>query len=105
MMGQGQLLDAFDKYYADKVVMQEAGEAPREGKALNREYEEKFVAGIEDFHGMGITAMASDEETGFVMIENWFEATITGMGRVHMEQVNVQKWEDGLIVSEKFYHK
>jgi ketosteroid isomerase-like protein len=105
MMGQGQLLEAFDKYYAENVVMQEAGEPAREGKAVNRQYEEQFTASIEEFHGMGVTAMASNEETGVVMSENWFEATIKGAGRVHMQQVNVQTWKDGQVIKEVFYHK
>ena len=34
----GKILDTFDKYYADKVVMSENGADERVGKATNRQY-------------------------------------------------------------------
>jgi hypothetical protein len=105
MMGEGKLLDAFDKYYAENVVMQEVGEAVREGKAINRAYEERFLASVEGFHGMGIDAIASDEENGVVFIENWMDATLAGVGRITLRQVCVQRWEGDHIVKELFYHK
>ena len=49
--------------------------------------------------------MASNEETGYVFIENWMDVTATGMGRFQLHQVNVQKWEGGQITEERFYHK
>ncbi len=104
-IGQGKLLDAFDQYYAENVVMQELGEAPREGKVANREYEEKFLSSVEGFHGMGVTNIVSDEATGIVMLENWMDATLAGVGRIKMEQVCVQTWQDGQVVKEMFYHK
>ena len=38
----GKIMDAFEKYYADDVVMQENSEDPRVGKAANRKAEEEF---------------------------------------------------------------
>ena len=105
MVFTGQLLEAFDKYYGENVTMTEIGETPRVGKAFNREYEQKFLSSVEGFHDAGITAIASNEETGYVLIENWMDVTMSGAGRMKMEQVNVQRWEDGVIVDEKFYHK
>ncbi len=105
MIGEGKLLDAFDKYYAENIVMQEIGESERVGKEVNRAYEEKFLASVEGFHGMGIDAIAADEENGVVFIENWMDATLTGVGRIKMQQVCVQKWEGDVIIKEVFYHK
>ena len=105
LLGKGQLLDAFDKYYAENVVMEEAGETPRIGKVANRAYEEAFLASIVEFHGMGVDAVTSNEETGVTMIQNWMEITHKEYGRVKFDQVAVQKWENGVIVHEKFYHK
>jgi hypothetical protein len=111
MMFQGKLLDAFDKYYADNVVMQELGEEPRTGKAINREYEVNFLNSIKEMHGGGITAMAADEENKVVFVENWMDVTMNGPMtgnadvRMKMTQVNVQNWEGDHIVKEVFYHK
>lgn len=105
MIGKGQLMDGYEKYYAENVVMQELGELERVGKEINREYELKFLSNVEGFHDMGIPAMVSDEETGIVMIENWMDLTMKEYGRMKMEQVCVQQWQDGQIVKERFFHK
>ena len=105
MIFSGQLLEAFDKYYADDVVMTELGEEPRRGKAANRAHEEAFVADLAEVHGAGITAIASNEETGHVFIENFMDLTHAKYGRANIPQVCVQNWKDGQIVEEKFYHK
>jgi hypothetical protein len=105
MIFSGQLMEAFEKYYHQDVVMQEVGEAERVGKDVNREYELKFLSMVKDVHGAGITAMASDEENGIVLIENWMDVTFQDGNRIKMEQVSVQKWDGDYIVHERFYHK
>ena len=105
MVFSGQLMEAFEKFYHENVVMQEVGEAERVGKDANREYEKKFIAMVKEVHGAGITAMASDEENGIVMIENWMDVTFADGNRVKLEQVSVQKWDGDHVVHERFYHK
>ena len=105
MINSGQLLEAFEKYYSEDVVMQELGEAPRKGKAINREYELKFLNSVAEVHGGAVDNIAADEAKGVVMIENWMDLTFKDGNRIKMEQVCVQQWEGEQIVSEKFYHK
>ena len=106
MISQGQLLEAFEKFYVENVVMEEVGESPRIGKNVNREYEQKFVSSVEAVYGTGVDSITSDEDAEITMVENWMEATLTGMeGRIMMKQVAVQKWQDDQIIQEKFYHK
>ena len=47
----GKILETFDAYYANDVVMSENRTEERVGKALNREYEIKFLENIHEFHG------------------------------------------------------
>jgi len=105
MINTGQLLDAFEKYYAEDVVMQELGEAPREGKAVNREYEIQFVNNVAEVHGGGVDNIMADEAKGVVMVENWMDLTFKDGNRMKLEQVCVQRWDGEHIVTEKFYHK
>src|SRR4029077_1389208 len=42
----GNALDAFDRYYADDVTMQENEQPPRVGKAACRAFEEDFLSKI-----------------------------------------------------------
>ncbi|MDX2430017.1 MAG: hypothetical protein QNK35_03725 [Bacteroides sp.] len=40
LLNQGKSMEAFEKYYAEAIVMQEPGEEPRVGKEANRKFEQ-----------------------------------------------------------------
>ena len=103
MMGQGQLLEAFEKYYADNIVMTEP-RGTREGKDVCREYEKAFLGMVKEFHGMEVTAIGSNEEAGTTFVESWMEVTFQDGNRVKMDQVAVQHWAGDQIVKEQFYY-
>jgi ketosteroid isomerase-like protein len=105
MINSGQLLEAFEKFYADDVVMQEIGEAERVGKDVNREYEKKFLSMIQEVHGGGVIHFTSNEETGVTMAENWMDVTFQDGNRINMAQVAVQTWKGDQVIKEVFYHK
>lgn len=105
MLAQGQLMDAFEKYYHTEIIMQELGEEPRSGKDACREYEKNFLSSIKEFHGMGVNAITSDETNAISMVESWMEVTFQNDFKLKLIQVAVQRWKDGLIVHETFYHK
>ena len=102
-VGQGQLMQAFETYYAENVVMEEP-KGTREGKDACRVSEEEFLGSVEAFHGMEIKAMAEDSAKGKVLIEVSMDLTFKGGSRMSMEQVAMQKWENGQIVHERFYY-
>ena len=105
MLNSGQLMDAFEKYYHEDVVMEEVGETPRVGKAANREYEQKFLSMVKEVHGGGVDAIASDDKDEVIMVESWMDVTFQDGSRANLKQVAVQKWNNGQIIEEKFYHK
>ncbi len=103
LIGQGQLMDAFEKYYAEGVVMTE----PRgtwEGKNACRAHENEFLGMIKEFHGMEVKAITSDEANGIVMHETSMDVTFVDGTRVNLEQAGVQRWEGDQIVHERFYY-
>ncbi len=104
-VNEGKLLEGFEKFYAENVVMQELGEEPRVGKDANRTHELNFILGIKEVHGSGILSFAEDTENNKTMVESWMDLTFANGFRVNMKQVAVQTWENGLIVNEIFYHK
>ncbi|GAB5519048.1 MAG: nuclear transport factor 2 family protein [Rhodothermales bacterium] len=104
MILQGQILDAFEKFYAEEVVMSDNGVDPREGKDVCRTYEEAFVGGLTAFRGAEIKNIAVNEETGVAMVEWFFDYTHKDWGDMAYSQVAVQEWKDGQIVKETFYH-
>jgi len=103
MILQGKILEAFEEFYADDIVMEEGGDE-RVGKDANREYEEQFVEALQEFHDAEIRSRAVDEENN-VTLSEWFnDMTLEGAGRVQQEQVAVRTWNDeGQITNEKFY--
>ena len=98
---KGEILETFDRYYADDVVMSENGVDARVGKAANREYEEAFVNGV-TFHGAELGAVLVDGDRA--AIEWVFDLTPNGGERVQQKQVAVQEWREGRVVRETFYH-
>ncbi len=104
MMGEGKMLDAFDKYYHDDVVMIEATGDTREGKEANRKYEEQFLASVQEMHGGGVHAITSNEEEKVSMVEAWMDVTFQDGNRMKLEEVAVQHWKDGKVIRERFYY-
>ena len=102
MILNGQAMDAFEKYYADDVVMQENDQPPRVGKAANREFEQQFFGSIKEFHGatLGDVAVSGD-----VSFSEWtFDVTFQDGNRVANPQVTRRKWQNGKVINERFYH-
>jgi hypothetical protein len=98
----GKILEAFEEFYAEDVQMRENNEPPRVGKATNREYEQKFVAAIEAFHGVKLVAHAVEGDVSF---SEWdYDFTLKGLPRLTYSQVTVRRWQHGKIVDERFYY-
>jgi ketosteroid isomerase-like protein len=98
----GKIADAFEKYYADDIVMQENSEEPRKGKAVNRKAEEDFMSSVEAFNGGSVKASAVNGDVSFSEWE--MDITFKGGKRVTMSQVAVRKWKNGKIVHERFFY-
>jgi ketosteroid isomerase-like protein len=99
----GDILGAFDKYYADDVVMQENDAEPVPGKAANRKREQEFVNSVEQFHSAKLLGEAVN---GDVSYSEWsYDVTFKGAGRVKMEQVSARRWKNGKVSHERFYYK
>lgn len=98
----GDILGAFEKYYAEDIVMQENANEPRHGKAANRKHEEEFVNSVEEFHGAKVLSEAVNGDVSFT--EWMMDVTFKGGGRTKLQQVAVRRWKDGQVVGERFYY-
>ncbi|WP_196896093.1 nuclear transport factor 2 family protein [Aureivirga marina] len=103
MILEGKILEAFDKFYAKDVTMQENDNEITVGKAACRLNEEAFVNGITEFRGAKVlNTLVSD---GIVAVEWHFDYTHKEYGTRNYTQVAVQRWNNqGQIISEKFYY-
>ncbi len=102
-LGEGKLLDAFDQYYAENVVMTEP-RGTRTGKAECREYEEKFLNDVEEFHDLKVINIGANETDATSFVESMMDVTFKNGHRAQMEQVAVQKWKGDHIIHERFYY-
>ena len=102
MVLSGKALEAFEKYYADDVVMQENSDEPRVGKEANRKAEEEFFASLAEFHEGKVLASAVNGDTSF---SEWFmDVTFKNGYRYKLAQVAVRKWKDGKVIHERFFY-
>ena len=102
-LGSGRLMEVFDKFYADDVVMMENAEPDpkRIGKAANRAYEQLFVDNAQ-WHGAKLGPVVVDGDHS--AYEMWMDLSFMGQ-RMQRTQVAMQWWKDGKIVKEVFYYK
>ena len=98
----GDIMGAFETYYADQIVMQENSHEPTVGKDANRDREQQFVDSIAEFHGAGVLASSVTGETSFS--EWWMDVTFQDGTRKKLEQAVVRRWQDGQVVNERFYY-
>lgn len=98
----GDIMGAFEKFYAEDVVMRENSADPTVGKDANREREKQFVESIAEFHGAGILAVAYGEDVS--TSEWWMDVTFQDGNRKKLEQAVIRRWKDGLVAQERFYY-
>lgn len=103
-IGQGTAMEAFEKYYADDVVMVLEDGTEVEGKDANRERENEFFGSVEEFHGIEVKGISSNEDDGFTTVESTMTVTFKGADEpMAIEQVAVQDWDEDQITRERFY--
>jgi len=105
----GTILEAVEELYNDNVSMQENSSPPTVGKAANLEREKQFLAGVKEWRGLRVTGVGvspdATGDSGTSFIEYNFDFLNTENQPVHYEQVAVQRWENGRITHERFYHE
>lgn len=103
-IAQGTAMDAFEEYYADDVVMVLEDGTEVVGKDTNRERENEFFGSVEEFHGIDVKGITSNEETGVTSVESTMKVTFKGADEpMSIEQVAVQNWDGDKIERERFY--
>lgn len=105
MMGQGKMMEAFEKFYHNDVKVTEmaTGEV-RQGKEAQRKAIKDWQGSVKEIHGGGCDSVCSDEENAVTTAESWVDLTLQDGNRMKMSEVAVQKWQDGQIIDEKFYY-
>jgi len=104
MISEGAMMEAFEKFYHEDVIMIEATGEVREGKVLNRSFEQEWMEGLEVIHDGGVLSITSNEEEGITTAETWIDVSFKDGSRMKMEEVSIKKWEGDQIINERFYY-
>lgn len=104
MLGEGNMMDAFEKYYHEDVEMVEATGESFKGKDRNRERMHEWDESVQEMHGGGMGHVTANEDEAATMVESWADVTFKGGERMKIEEIAVQKWEGDQIIHERFYY-
>lgn len=107
MMDQGKIFEALDKYYANdcQIVEMPTGEV-RNGKEAQRKAIQEWFEMIKENHEGSTGFITSDEDAKVSMVQSSTDVTMHHGGRMKMEEIAVQHWnDDGMIKREEFYYQ
>ncbi len=102
LLAEGKFIEAMEQYLDDDVVLQEGESEAKRGKQLCIDFEKKFLEGVAEFGGYRVSEVGFGEDTSFYQAV--MEYTQKDGTKVRVDQCVVDKWRDGKIVSERFYH-
>jgi ketosteroid isomerase-like protein len=95
------VLEAFDRFYADDVVMQENSGEPSRGKVANRQRTLDWAETVSQFH---VARLIGSAVSGDRAYSEWeYDMTYKNGVRYQINEVTVRVWRDGKVVSERFY--
>lgn len=102
LLKNGQFIEAQEKYLADDASLVEGNAPAKQGKALVIAQEKEVLAGVGEFIRYEVSDYAVNGDVSFY--EGVMEYVQNDGVRVKVEQAVVDRWENGKIVSERFYH-
>ena len=98
----GKMMDAFEKYYHEDVVMQENHLPPTVSKNANHERELQFLDNVTEFRSAEVKGIGIGENISFVIWK--YDYTHKHWGVRDYTQVSIQEWKDGKIIRETFFY-
>ena len=101
MIMQGEIKQAFEKFYHKDVVIQYNDEAPVKGKDANRKIKESDLDNIVEFKCAKPLKVTIGEQV--TMVEWQVHDLHKVFGERNFRQVAVHDWDQGLVIKEKLY--
>ena len=101
MIAKGEMVEATEKFYANGCVYQEGNQPPRTGgKEGHKAYLSGFFKTVTKVNGLTLHSQTVGD--GITMSE-WTFDIATSNGPVLWNEVLRRRWENGKVVSERFY--
>jgi hypothetical protein len=100
----GKMLEAFEKFYGENVVMIESDGSQNVGKVACRKYEEGFMSTITEFNAANLLSSVviplADYE--FQVVATWYNDIVTTNYPIKGNQTSIAIWKDGMIQKVTF---
>lgn len=101
LIQKGEMVQATEQFYADNCIYQEGNQAPRTGgKAGHVQYLTNFFKTVQKVNALTLHSQTIGD--GVAMSEWTFDLATTN-GPVLWNEVLRRRWENGKVVSERFY--
>jgi hypothetical protein len=103
---QGKFAEGIEEFYTEDATAQENTNAPTVGRATMLTNERAFLTKVTAYHGIEVLATAIDDQgegTGVVLYEAVMQWDQSDKGHVSVNQVVVERWENGKIAHIRFY--
>jgi ketosteroid isomerase-like protein len=97
----GNILNAFETFYAENVAMQENALEPTRGKSANRERVRQWADTVAELHSAHLLGSAVSGDRAYSEWE--YDATYKNGKRHQMHEVAVRQWQNGKVIFERFY--
>lgn len=106
LMDEGKMMEAFEKFYGDDVIMGDNANALTVGKAANREREIAVFAEMETYKSTVLNRVYGTQDGYDVVVVTIMENDFKHkqFGEVKAQQSSVTYWKDGKVVKEHFYY-
>ena len=104
MIAAGKLLEAFERFYAADVSMQENTDPAMVGKAENLAREKGFVGSL-DWDATRFEHVVQAIGHGVTMNEWVLKMKFKNGPAMEQAQLSVRRWRGDKVASERFYHK
>ncbi len=101
LIGQGQIIEAVDRFFDDNILTQEVGSDPVEGKAGKREGLVGFVNSIAAVRGITVHNSAIVGDTTYS--EYTFQFDMKDGGKIDWHEVISRKWAGDKVIEERYF--
>ncbi|KIO50023.1 SnoaL-like domain-containing protein [Nitrosospira sp. NpAV] len=101
MILKGEILESMDKYYHPDCIVIEKNDVVATGLQKAKDRESDLFEGVEAWLKSEIKATAVGDDV--TMTEWHYEYKHKDFGHKKFDQVAVQHWKDGKIISDRFY--
>ena len=100
MIATGKAMEAFEKFYADDVVMRENHNCDLDTPLVDQF---DFFGNVAEFHEGSLLGSAAQGDRSY---SEWvFDVTFKDGSRMRNHQVAARHWKDGKVISEQFFYE